>query len=77
LARDEVETIISDARIPADRQMVYALELLAGVRPGEAAALRWRHYDPTVTPLGKMSAADRGRYNGESCCPACPDDDRT
>jgi hypothetical protein len=32
--RDEVETIISDARIPADRQMVYALELLAGVRPG-------------------------------------------
>jgi integrase len=42
-ARDEVETIISDAQIPADRQMVYALELLAGVRPGEAAALRWRH----------------------------------
>ena len=45
LARDEIETIISDARIPADRQMVYALELLAGVRPGEAAAPRWRHYD--------------------------------
>jgi len=41
-ARDEVETIISDARISADRQMVYALELLAGVRPGEAAALHWR-----------------------------------
>ena len=56
-ARDEVETIISDARIPADRQMVYALELLAGVRPGEAAALRWRHYDPTVTPLGKILVA--------------------
>jgi integrase len=56
-ARDEVETIISDARIPADRQMVYALELLAGMRPGEAAALRWRHYDPTVTPLGKILVA--------------------
>jgi integrase len=56
-ARGEVETIISDARIPADRQMVYALELLAGVRPGEAAALRWRHYDPTVTPLGKILVA--------------------
>ena len=56
-ASDEVETIISDARIPADRQMVYALELLAGVRPGEAAALRWRHYDPTVTPLGKILVA--------------------
>jgi integrase len=56
-ARDEVETIIADARIPADRRMVYALELLAGVRPGEAAALRWRHYDPTVTPLGKILVA--------------------
>ena len=56
-ARDEVETIIADARIPADRRMVYALELLAGVRPGEPAALRWRHYDPTVTPLGKILVA--------------------
>jgi hypothetical protein len=27
------------------------------VRPGEAAALRWRHYDPTVTPLGKILVA--------------------
>jgi integrase len=54
---EEVETIISDARIPADRQMAYALELLAGVRPGEAAALRWRHYDPTVTLLGKLLVA--------------------
>jgi integrase len=27
------------------------------VRPGEAAALRWRHYDPTVTPLGKRLVA--------------------
>ncbi len=53
-ARDEVETIISDARFPTDRQMVYALELLAGVRSGEAAALHWQHYDPTVTPLGKI-----------------------
>ena len=34
-ARDEVETIISDARIPADRQMVYALELLAVCGPGK------------------------------------------
>jgi hypothetical protein len=54
---DEVETVISDARIPPDRQMVYALELLAGVRPGEAAAVRWRHYDPTVRPLGKLLVA--------------------
>lgn len=56
-AREEVETLISDERIPPDRQLVYALELLAGVRPGEAAALRWRHYDPSVEPLGKMLVA--------------------
>ena len=37
--------------------MVYALELLAGVRPGEAAALRWRHYDPAIKPLGKLLVA--------------------
>jgi hypothetical protein len=34
--RDEVETIISDARIPPDREVVYALELLAGASgPGK------------------------------------------
>lgn len=27
-------------------------------RPGEAAALRWRHYDPTIRPLGKLLAAE-------------------
>jgi integrase len=54
---EEAETIISDARIPPDRQMAYAIELLAGVRPGEASALRWRHYDPTVRPLGKLLVA--------------------
>lgn len=46
-----------DALISADRQMGYALEFLAGVRPGEAAALRGWHYDPTVTPLGKILVA--------------------
>jgi integrase len=56
-ARDEVETVISDTRIPHDRQIVYGLELLAGVRPGETAALRWRHYDPTIRPLGKLLVA--------------------
>jgi integrase len=61
---EEVETIISDARIPPDRQMVYGLELLAGVRPGEAAALRWRHYEPRrgnhgVGPALEEVARDR------------------
>lgn len=55
--REEAQTIISTPKIPPDRQMVYALELLAGVRPGEAAALRWRHYDAAMEPLGKLLVA--------------------
>ncbi len=53
--RDEAQTLISDARIPADRQMVYAFGLLAGMRPGEA--LRWLDYDRGVGPLGKLTVA--------------------
>ena len=56
-SRNEAETLISDHRIPPDRQMVYGLELLAGVRTGEASALRWRHYDPVVRPLGRLLVA--------------------
>jgi len=41
--RDEAEQLISDPRIPLDRRVVYAFGLLAGLRIGEAAALRWRH----------------------------------
>ncbi|HWU88839.1 MAG TPA: hypothetical protein VN253_16345 [Kofleriaceae bacterium] len=55
--REEVEAIISHPEIAVDRRIVYALELLAGVRPGEAAALRWRHYDPAMKPLGKLLVA--------------------
>lgn len=56
-ARREVETMIGDHRIPLDRQVVYALGILAGLRPGEGAALRWRHYDATKQPLGMLTVA--------------------
>jgi integrase len=59
--REEAETLIADPRIPADRQLVYAFGVLAGLRPGEAAALRWRHWEPSVQPLGKLLVA--ARYN--------------
>jgi integrase len=55
--RDEVEMFISDPRIPVDRQMVYALEFLAGLRHGEMSGLRWRHYDQTLKPLGQLLVA--------------------
>jgi integrase len=55
--RDEAEQMISDARIPADRRLVYGFGLLAGLRPGEIGALRWRHYDAAAEPLGRLQIA--------------------
>lgn len=56
-SRREVETMIGNARIPLDRQVVYAFGLLGGLRPGEGAALRWRHYDADKRPLGMLTVA--------------------
>ncbi|MDB4952621.1 MAG: Mx8p12A [Myxococcales bacterium] len=56
-ARGEVERLISDERIAADQRVHYAIGFLAGLRHGEVAALRWRHYDVTVGPLGKLIVA--------------------
>jgi integrase len=55
--RDEAEHMMAAPRIPLDRRVVYALGLLAGLRPGEMAALRWRHYDAARKPLGCLTVA--------------------
>jgi integrase len=55
--RGEVEQLISDDRIPVDRRVIYGLLALSGARFGEVAALRWRHYDPTLEPLGRLVIA--------------------
>lgn len=54
--RDEVQAIISapPEAIPEDRLVLDALEFLGAMRFGEAAALTWRDYDSTCTPLGKL-----------------------
>lgn len=52
--RDELETLISDLRIPLDRRVLYALLGIAGLRHGEAAGLKWRHYDAQRLPLGRL-----------------------
>lgn len=52
--RREIESIITDERIPVDRHIMYSMLFLAGVRFGEAAALRVASYDPTAQPLGKL-----------------------
>ncbi len=56
-SRDELTTMISDERIPPDRQMVCALEGIGALRHGEAAGLRFRHDDPSQTPLGRFVVA--------------------
>jgi integrase len=53
--RSEIELLISDERIPQDRRVFYALMFLTASRFGEAAALRWRHYDTRPKPLGRIS----------------------
>ena len=55
--RGELEQLISDERIPVDRRMCCAVLGLAGLRFGEAAALRWRHYDTSLEPLGRLVIA--------------------
>lgn len=56
-SRTEVERILADPSTPSDRRMLYSLLFLGGMRFGEAAALRWQHYDPQVEPLGKLFVA--------------------
>jgi integrase len=59
--RAEAEEILSTSAIPADRQMAYGLELLAGVRPGEAAGLRSWGRNPRARTLPCSAMADRVR----------------
>jgi integrase len=55
--REEVEQLISDERIPEDRRTLYAVLFLSGMRIGEIAACRWRAYDATTNPLGRLLVA--------------------
>lgn len=47
-SRAELELLISDARVPMDRRVYYALCGLAGLRYGEASGLLWRN---TLVPV--------------------------
>jgi len=53
----QVTQLISDPRIPEDRRMLYALELLTGMRTGEAAARTWADWEPQFeADLGRLTA---------------------
>ena len=55
--RKEIEQLLSDPSVPQDRKVMYALLSLTGMRFGEVSALRWKHYEPEIKPLGKLLVA--------------------
>jgi integrase len=55
--RDEVVSLISDQRITWDQRIHYGIAFLEGLRHGEVSSLKWRHWDATATPLGRMLVA--------------------
>lgn len=59
LARAEWEALLA-ADVGADQLVAWSLLALAGLRHGELAALRWRHYDPDREPLGSLLVARSG-----------------
>lgn len=61
--REEVRTLLTDERVPADRRTFYALLLLTGMRHGEGAGRRWRDLDEMATPLGALTVGTQ--YNDD------------
>lgn len=53
-SRAEVEALVSDERILADRRVLYGLKAMAALRHGEAANLKWSQYDAGAEPLGAI-----------------------
>jgi integrase len=65
--RDELEQLVSDARIPEDRRVVYGLLGIGMLRHGEAAGLRWSKVQK-AEPLGRLvvdSSYEKGRTKTE------------
>ncbi len=54
---EEVRQLIASPKIPEIRRVLYGLEFLTGLRMGEVAMRRWKDWDPTVKPLGRLTAA--------------------
>jgi integrase len=56
-SKTELVAILTTPQIPEDRRACYSRLFLAGLRFGESAALRWRHYDSALEPLGRLVVA--------------------
>lgn len=55
--RHEIEHLCFSPSIPLWRRIDYALAFFTGTRDGERFALRWRHWDASAQPLGKLTFA--------------------
>ena len=53
--REEIALLIFDPRVLQDRRVLYALKALAGLRHGEAARLRWSHFNQDREPLAGLN----------------------
>lgn len=56
-SKPEAFLLITSELVPPDRQVLYALEYLGGMRSGEAAGRRWRDWDVYAEPLSRMVIA--------------------
>lgn len=60
LSRNEAERLLAFPDVPADRVILYALSILAGLRMSESRALRFRHFDDTQPILAQLLVANSG-----------------
>lgn len=54
---EEAWRLCTDPQLTEDRRVLYALVLLAGLRFGEASAMRWEYIDRRAKPLWRMLVA--------------------
>jgi integrase len=67
--RAEFERLVTDPEIAPDDRIAYAVLGLGMLRHGEAAGLRWRHYQPEHEPLGRLVVAGSYRRRGTKTVP--------
>lgn len=56
--RAELEQVIADQRLLADRRVLYGLKSLGALRHGEAARLTWAQYLADEVPLGAINLGE-------------------
>jgi integrase len=56
-SREEAWTLVSAASLPLERRVLHTFMFVAGLRFGEAAAIRWRHWQRVDNPLGRLLVA--------------------